>query len=169
MNRRDMIALLGGAATWPVAARAQAMPVIGFLDLTTPETNAHNVAAFHKGLGETGYVEGHNVAVEYRWANNDSDRLPQLAADLVRRRVSVLVAPGNLQSALAAKAATTTIPIVFGIGGDPALLGLVGSLNRPGGNLTGVSNLNLEVLPKRRMTRVSTNENVRSLGMGGEP
>jgi putative ABC transport system substrate-binding protein len=151
MRRREFITLLGGAAAWPVMARAQqpGLPVVGFLDSVPLETNATNLAVFHRGLGETGYVEGRNVAVEYRSANRDNNRLPELAADLVRRRVSVLVAPGNLQSALAAKAATTTIPIVFQTGADPITVGLVASLNRPGGNITGIVSTNLGLDAKR--------------------
>jgi putative ABC transport system substrate-binding protein len=150
MRRRDFITLIGGAAAWPLAARAQqqAVPVIGFLRQGTPEANAHLVAAFHSGLGETGYVEGRNIAVEYRWANDD-DRLPELAADLVRRRVAVIAAPGSTAAAAAAKSATTVIPVVFSAGGDPVQLGLVTSLNRPGGNVTGISSMSGDLGAKR--------------------
>src|SRR5262245_62010189 len=143
LERREFVTLLGGAVVWPFAARAQqpAMPVIGFLRPGSPEPNAHLVAAFRRGLDETGYVEGRNVSVEYRWAHNDDDRLPELAADLVRLRVSVIVTPGSTSAAVAAKSATTTIPIVFSGGGDPVQTGLVASLSRPGGNVTGVSSM----------------------------
>lgn len=151
MRRRDFMMVLGGAAAWTLPAQAQqsAMPVIGYLGLESPELFASRVAAFRKGLAEAGYAEGRNVAIAFRWAEGRYDRLPALAAELADQQVAVLIAPGGAPVALAAKAATAAIPIVFEMGGDPIALGVVGSLSRPEGNLTGVSSLSVEVSPKR--------------------
>jgi putative tryptophan/tyrosine transport system substrate-binding protein len=152
MRRREFVALLSGAAAWTFPARAQpqtTMPVVGYLGPESPQTFASRVNAFRDGLAQAGYVEGRNVAIEFRWAEGHYDRLSALAADLVDRQVALLVAPGGAPVALAAKSATATIPIVFEMGGDPVALGVVRSLNRPEGNLTGVSSLSVALGPKR--------------------
>jgi ABC-type uncharacterized transport system substrate-binding protein len=150
MKRREFITLLGGATAWPLTARAQqpAMPVIGFLDSTSPDAITGRLRAFRQGLKDTGIVEGQNVAIEYRWAENQYDRLPALVDDLVRRQVTVIAATST-PAVLAARTATNTIPIVFFVAADPVQLGLVTNLSRPGGNLTGVVTLNVEVAAKR--------------------
>ena len=152
LKRREFITLLGGVATWPLAARAQQQPAparIGMLAVAPPEANANRLKTFSEGLRTTGHVEGQNVNIEYRWAEAHTGRLAELAAQLVHDQVAVLVGAGGTASALALKAATTSIPIVFGIAADPVTSGLVASLNRPGGNVTGVTSLNIEVGPKR--------------------
>jgi putative ABC transport system substrate-binding protein len=151
VKRREFILMVGGAAAWPLGARAQqpAMPVVGFLRADAPAAGANVVAAFGKGLSEIGFVEGRNLAIEFRWAQNDRDRIRELAADLIHRKVTVIAAPGSAVGALAAKALTTTIPIVFSTSGDPIRLGLVASLNRPGGNVTGFNSMSSELVPKQ--------------------
>ena len=152
MRRREFITLVGGlAAARPLTARAQqpAMPVLGFLGSASPERYANALRGFREGLSETGFVEGRNITVEYRWANDQNDRLPALAIELVRHQVNVIVAPGSTPAALAAKAATTKIPVLFQVGTDPVAAGLVASLARPGGNVTGVTSINTELVSKR--------------------
>jgi putative tryptophan/tyrosine transport system substrate-binding protein len=151
IGRRQFITLIGGTAAWPLAAGAQpsAIPVVGILATASPEANTSRLRAFREGLQSAGYMEGKNVKIEYRWAEEDSGRLPELVAQLVHHPVSVIVTAGGTAAALAAKAGAASIPVVFGIAGDPVGLGLVASLNRPGGNVTGVTSLNAEVVPKR--------------------
>jgi putative ABC transport system substrate-binding protein len=150
VNRRQFITLLGGAVAWPLAARAQHnLPVVGYFDSGLPGPARDLVDSFRRGLKQAGFVEGQNMVIEYRWGEDQNDRLPALAADLVRRKVAVIATPGSTLAALAAKEATATIPIVFGVGFDPIELGLVASLNRPGGNLTGISRLTHYVATKR--------------------
>jgi hypothetical protein len=164
MRRREFIAGLGGAVALPLAARAQQpkVPVVGFLgSTTTADGSDPRLASFRRALNESGYVEGRNIVIEYRWADNQYDRLPALAADLVERRVAVIIAAGNT-AAPAAKAATTTTPVVFALGGDPVQLGLVSNLARPGGNVTGVTNLNQELMANVwRFARVASQRNRR--------
>jgi len=151
VNRRQLIAALSGAAAWPVTARAQqaAMPVVGFVSGMSFSASERQAAAFRKGLSETGYLEGQNVAVDYHWLNGQYDQLPSLMADLVRRRVAIIATPGSQPAAIAAKAATTTIPIIFGVAIDPVKLGLVASLARPGGNATGINFFVADIAAKR--------------------
>jgi putative tryptophan/tyrosine transport system substrate-binding protein len=151
MRRREFLSVLAGTAAWPIAARAQqpAIPVIGFLHQGSPDQNIERLATFRKGLGQAGFVEGQNITIEFRWADGQVDRLPALAADLVQRQVALIATPFSTDAALAAKAATKAIPVVFVSSADPVQIGLVASLNRPGGNITGVTTLNTELAPKR--------------------
>ena len=165
LRRREFITLLGAAATWPLSARAQqpTMPVIGFIHLTSLEQTREYLAAFHRGLGDTGFVEGKNVTIEYRWGQGQNDRLPKLVAELVRRQVSVLVTLESTNAALAAKATTQTIPIVFMQGADPVRVGLVSNLKRPDGNLTGINLFLAEVAGKRLQLLLETVPSAKSI------
>jgi putative ABC transport system substrate-binding protein len=150
MRRREFIAAIGGAAAWPVVAQAQStMPVIGYLHSGSAEQNVERLAAYRKGLSEEGYIEGQNVAIEFRWANGHGERLQEMAVDLIRRQVSVIATPGSTDAAVVAKSATAAIPIIFQTAGDPVALGLVASLNRPGGNATGETSMNTALAAKR--------------------
>jgi putative ABC transport system substrate-binding protein len=169
IRRRDVIALAGGAVAAIGSARAQALPVIGYLGSETPRRYGSRLAAFREGLAAAGYVDGRTVAVEYRWAEGQYARLPALAKELAERKVDVIVAPGGAEVALAAKAATATIPIVFEMGGDPVALGVVGSLSRPGGNLTGVSSLSVEVSRKRVEFMREVRPNAKTLAVAMNP
>src|SRR5262245_9053489 len=167
MRRREFIGFFGLAAAWPFGARAQqpAMPTIGFLNTTSPETYAFNAQAFREGLGTLGFAEGKNVAIEYRWASGDYGRMPALAKELVSRNVAVIAATGDVVSAQAAQAATTTIPVVFAVGSDPVRYGLVKSLNSPGGNLTGVTLFSSTLMAKRMDVLIQLVPNARVIGL----